>query len=231
MRGLGEKNYAQLQGVNAPDLVLMFVPVEAAFLEALIRDPALYEDAYVRKIAAADQSVSTLARVDSPGTPMAYGSIAFMGGKVYVWDRENDSSGRNVARLSALDPTAGTPTLTTLFTGKGSAFGGDDSASFTIGSISTDGSKLYVAANSQIFSFDAAGHLSSPLAGTPNLALDFNDGYDPQATHTGATVELFSNASNIYLGDKAWTAVDPSHNVYFTGDSEDYYVVKLAGCP
>jgi len=50
VRGLGEKNYAQLQGVNAPDLVLMFVPVEAAFLEALIRDPALYEDAYVRKI-------------------------------------------------------------------------------------------------------------------------------------------------------------------------------------
>lgn len=50
VRGLGEKNYAQLQGVNAPDLVLMFVPVEAAFLEALNRDPALYEDAYVRKI-------------------------------------------------------------------------------------------------------------------------------------------------------------------------------------
>ena len=50
VRGLGDKNYAQLQGVNAPDLVLMFVPVEAAFLEALRRDAALYEDAYARKI-------------------------------------------------------------------------------------------------------------------------------------------------------------------------------------
>lgn len=50
VRGLGDKNYAQLQGVSAPDLVLMFVPVEAAFLEALRRDAALYEDAYARRI-------------------------------------------------------------------------------------------------------------------------------------------------------------------------------------
>src|SRR5690606_15541364 len=50
VRGLGDKDYARLEGVNAPDLVLMFVPVEAAFLEALRRDATLYEDAYARKI-------------------------------------------------------------------------------------------------------------------------------------------------------------------------------------
>jgi DNA recombination protein RmuC len=50
VRSLGEKDYASLPGVRAPDLVLMFVPVEAAFLEALRHDPALYEDAFARKI-------------------------------------------------------------------------------------------------------------------------------------------------------------------------------------
>jgi len=47
---LGEKDYSRLEGMNSPDLVLMFVPVEAAFLEAVRRDPALYEDAFQRKI-------------------------------------------------------------------------------------------------------------------------------------------------------------------------------------
>ncbi|HEX3894894.1 MAG TPA: DNA recombination protein RmuC [Rudaea sp.] len=50
VRSLGEKNYSSLPGVQAPDLVLMFVPVEAAFLEALRHDPSLYEDAFARKI-------------------------------------------------------------------------------------------------------------------------------------------------------------------------------------
>jgi DNA recombination protein RmuC len=50
VRGLGDKDYSGLEGVHAPDLVLMFVPVEAAFLEALRSDPGLYEDAFARKI-------------------------------------------------------------------------------------------------------------------------------------------------------------------------------------
>jgi len=49
-RQLGEKDYSRLEGMNSPDLVLMFVPVEAAFLEALRRDPSLYEDAFQKKI-------------------------------------------------------------------------------------------------------------------------------------------------------------------------------------
>lgn len=47
---LGGKDYSRLDGVNAPDLVFMFVPVEGAFLEALQRDSALYDDAFKRKI-------------------------------------------------------------------------------------------------------------------------------------------------------------------------------------
>lgn len=50
VRQLGEKDYGRLVGVNAPDLVLLFVPVEGAFLEALRRDPSLYEFAFARKI-------------------------------------------------------------------------------------------------------------------------------------------------------------------------------------
>lgn len=50
VRQLGEKDYSRLQGVNAPDLVLLFVPVEGAFLEALRRDASLYEFAFERKI-------------------------------------------------------------------------------------------------------------------------------------------------------------------------------------
>src|SRR5690606_40320992 len=47
---LGQKNYSRLQGLSAPDLVFMFVSVEGAFLEALRRDPALYDDAHKRRI-------------------------------------------------------------------------------------------------------------------------------------------------------------------------------------
>lgn len=50
VKQLGEKDYSRLEGVNAPDLVLLFVPVEGAFLEALRRDPQLYEFAFTRKI-------------------------------------------------------------------------------------------------------------------------------------------------------------------------------------
>lgn len=50
VRELGDKDYSRLQGLSSPDLVLMFVPVEAAFLEALRRDPGLYDFAFNKKI-------------------------------------------------------------------------------------------------------------------------------------------------------------------------------------
>ena len=50
VRELGDKDYSRLKGLTSPDLVLMFVPVEAAFLEALRRDPGLYDFAFGKKI-------------------------------------------------------------------------------------------------------------------------------------------------------------------------------------
>jgi DNA recombination protein RmuC len=50
VKQLGEKDYSRLEGMNSPDLVLLFVPVEAAFLEAMRRDVGLYDDAFQRKI-------------------------------------------------------------------------------------------------------------------------------------------------------------------------------------
>ncbi|WP_176693109.1 DNA recombination protein RmuC [Arenimonas terrae] len=50
VKQLGEKDYSRLEGLSSPELVLMFVPVEAAFLEALRRDPQLYAYAFERKI-------------------------------------------------------------------------------------------------------------------------------------------------------------------------------------
>lgn len=50
IKQLGDKDYSRLEGMNSPDLVLMFVPVEAAFLEAMRRDDSLYDDAFQRKI-------------------------------------------------------------------------------------------------------------------------------------------------------------------------------------
>lgn len=50
VRQLGDKDYSRLQGLNPADLVLMFVPVEGAFLDALRRDPSLYQFAFEKKI-------------------------------------------------------------------------------------------------------------------------------------------------------------------------------------
>jgi DNA recombination protein RmuC len=47
---LGKKDYSRLDGLSSPELVFMFVPVEGAFLEALRRDSALYDDAFRNRI-------------------------------------------------------------------------------------------------------------------------------------------------------------------------------------
>lgn len=41
IKGLGKKNYQQLEGVRTLDYVLMFIPIEPAFLLAVDRDPEL----------------------------------------------------------------------------------------------------------------------------------------------------------------------------------------------
>ena len=50
IKGLGEKDYPQLYGGDTPEFVLLFIPIEAAFMEATKFDGGLYEYAFSRKI-------------------------------------------------------------------------------------------------------------------------------------------------------------------------------------
>ena len=49
-KGLGEKNYTKLYEVNSVDFVLMFVPLEPAFLLALRERPEIFQEAYDRQV-------------------------------------------------------------------------------------------------------------------------------------------------------------------------------------
>ena len=50
IKGLSHKDYENLEGVNSLDFVLIFVPVESAFMLALDQDPEMMRDAYDRGI-------------------------------------------------------------------------------------------------------------------------------------------------------------------------------------
>ena len=48
--GLSKKNYSSLLGVKSPDFVLMFVPIEPAYIEAMKHDPQLFNFGYERNV-------------------------------------------------------------------------------------------------------------------------------------------------------------------------------------
>ena len=50
VRTLASKSYEDLEGVRSLDFVLMFVPIEAAFLTAVERDRGLFTEAFERNI-------------------------------------------------------------------------------------------------------------------------------------------------------------------------------------
>lgn len=50
IKGLSVKAYEHLDGVSSLDFVFVFVPIEAAFMLALQKDPTLFREAYERQI-------------------------------------------------------------------------------------------------------------------------------------------------------------------------------------
>jgi DNA recombination protein RmuC len=44
-RELGAKRYHDIHGINTPDFVIMYVPIEAAFFAAVAREPELFAEA------------------------------------------------------------------------------------------------------------------------------------------------------------------------------------------
>lgn len=47
---LADRNYYQLNGLNSPEVVFMFIPIESAYVEALKQDPQLYQKALERNV-------------------------------------------------------------------------------------------------------------------------------------------------------------------------------------
>ncbi|MBQ0728945.1 MAG: DNA recombination protein RmuC [Thalassolituus oleivorans] len=50
IRSLSEKAYQQLEGINSPDFVFLFMPIEPAFMLAFQHDESLFNDAFERRI-------------------------------------------------------------------------------------------------------------------------------------------------------------------------------------
>ena len=67
IKELGEKNYTELYGINSPDYVLMFVPIEPALMLALQNDQNLYLEALDKNVVLVTNStlLATLSTVAS----------------------------------------------------------------------------------------------------------------------------------------------------------------------
>lgn len=50
IKSLSDKDYSHLEGIQSPDFVLMFIPIEPAYIEALKQDPNLFNSAYEKNI-------------------------------------------------------------------------------------------------------------------------------------------------------------------------------------
>lgn len=50
VKGLSAKNYQELYGINSPDFVLMFMPIESAFSMSVTYSPELFSDAWDRRV-------------------------------------------------------------------------------------------------------------------------------------------------------------------------------------
>jgi DNA recombination protein RmuC len=89
IRELSDKDYYQLPGLNSPEVVFMFIPLESAFVEALRGDEALFEMAIERNVLVATPTtlltslniVRQLWRFEEQNASSA--ELAMRAGKVY----------------------------------------------------------------------------------------------------------------------------------------------------
>ncbi len=67
IKGLSEKNYSNVKGLRSLDFVLMFMPVEAAFLAAFHQDDSLFSDAFQHNIVVVTPTtlLATLRTIDN----------------------------------------------------------------------------------------------------------------------------------------------------------------------
>lgn len=67
LKGLSLKDYQRLEGLHSLDFVLLFVPIEAAFAEALQADPGLFQEAFDQNIVIVSPTtlLATLRVIDS----------------------------------------------------------------------------------------------------------------------------------------------------------------------
>lgn len=87
IKDLSSKNYTQLYQIHTPDYLLMFVPVEAAFMVAIKKNPNLFMDALERNIVMV--STSTL--------------LATMRTVAFIWKQEKQKKNvLEIARQSGL---------------------------------------------------------------------------------------------------------------------------------
>ena len=82
IKDLNSKNYQELHGIHAPDYVMMYIPVEPAYLAAVLNDNNLYFDALDKNIVLV--SSSTL--------------LATMRTVSYIWTQEDQS--RHVKQIA-----------------------------------------------------------------------------------------------------------------------------------
>jgi len=89
IKDLSSKDYTSLHGINTPDYVLMFVPIEAALNLALTEDPGLFEFALKKQIVLVSNStllatLKTISYIWRQDNQNRYAmEIADEGGKLY----------------------------------------------------------------------------------------------------------------------------------------------------
>ncbi|GAB6041564.1 DNA recombination protein RmuC [Endothiovibrio diazotrophicus] len=88
IKGLSEKDYSALPGLHSLDFVLMFMPIEAAFMAAFEADQKLFSDAFERKIAVVTPTtlLATVRTIES----------------IWRYERQNENAKRIADRAGAV---------------------------------------------------------------------------------------------------------------------------------